>query len=101
MADPVRILVVGVGNMGVSHAKAYHKMEGFEIVGLVSRSILERDDLPEELAGYPRFSSYEEALACRQPGCRFDQHLAQHPRRVRDQGPGCRLPCVHGKADRD
>jgi len=67
MADPVKILVVGVGNMGVSHAKAYHKMDGFEIVGLVSRSIHERTDLPEELAGYPKFTSYEEALAETKP----------------------------------
>ncbi len=63
MPDPVKVLVVGVGNMGVSHAKAYHKFDGFEIVGLVSRSIHKRDDLPEELAGYPRFDTYETALA--------------------------------------
>ena len=29
----VRVLVVGVGNMGASHAKAYHKLSGFEIAG--------------------------------------------------------------------
>ena len=29
--DDVRVLVVGVGNMGASHAKAYHKLSGFEI----------------------------------------------------------------------
>ena len=33
----VRVLVVGCGNMGSSHAMAYHTMEGFEICGLVSR----------------------------------------------------------------
>jgi predicted dehydrogenase len=32
----IRILVVGCGNMGASHAKAYHGMDGFEICGLVS-----------------------------------------------------------------
>jgi len=34
----LRILVVGCGNMGSSHAIAYHSIEGFEICGLVSRS---------------------------------------------------------------
>ncbi len=63
MADTVKILVVGVGNMGVSHAKAYHKFDGFEIVGLMSRNINSRDDLPAELSGYPRFEDFEQALA--------------------------------------
>jgi predicted dehydrogenase len=67
MADPLKVLVVGVGNMGVSHAKAYHALDGFEIAGLVSRSIKDRQDLPAELAGYPRFSSYDEALAATKP----------------------------------
>ncbi len=67
MADPVRILVVGVGNMGASHAKAYHRFEGFEIVGLVSRSIKSRTDLPEELASYPRFESFDRALGETKP----------------------------------
>ena len=55
MPDPVRMLVVGLGNMGISHAKAYHNIDGFEVAGLMSRSIKSRDDLPEEFAGYPRF----------------------------------------------
>ncbi len=67
MTDKVRILVIGVGNMGASHAKAYHKLDGFEIVGLVSRSIRERQDLPPELAGYPRFAGVTEALAETRP----------------------------------
>ena len=33
---PIRILVVGCGNMGASHAMAYHTNPGFEICGLVS-----------------------------------------------------------------
>jgi hypothetical protein len=27
MSDKVKILVVGVGNMGVSHAQAHHKLQ--------------------------------------------------------------------------
>ena len=59
MADKVRILVVGVGNMGASHAKAYHRFDGFEIIGLMSRSVHGRNDLPEELNGYPRFGDFD------------------------------------------
>ncbi|HET6538947.1 MAG TPA: Gfo/Idh/MocA family oxidoreductase, partial [Chryseolinea sp.] len=33
---PLRVLVVGCGNMGASHAQAYHTMDGMEICGLVS-----------------------------------------------------------------
>ncbi|NRB45833.1 MAG: Gfo/Idh/MocA family oxidoreductase [Verrucomicrobiales bacterium] len=68
MPDPVKILVVGCGNMGKSHAKAYHLMEGYEIVGLVSRGEKSRKDLVEILGtDYPQFSNYEEALAASQP----------------------------------
>jgi predicted dehydrogenase len=56
---PLRVLVAGLGNMGRSHALAYHRNPGFEIVGLVNRSHV---DLPDELAGYRVDHGYEEAL---------------------------------------
>ena len=37
MSEKIRVLVIGCGNMGASHASAYHNHEGFEICGLVSR----------------------------------------------------------------
>ena len=37
MSKKVRVLVIGCGNMGASHATAYHNHKGFEICGLVSR----------------------------------------------------------------
>ncbi|WP_419901704.1 Gfo/Idh/MocA family protein [Kiloniella sp.] len=58
-----RVLVVGLGNMGKSHAKAYHQLSGFEIVGLCSRSLNANTPLPDEIADYPRFNDYELALA--------------------------------------
>ena len=36
-SKPLKILVIGCGNMGSSHARAYHEMEEFKICGLVSR----------------------------------------------------------------
>ena len=65
---PVKVLVVGCGNMGKSHAKAYHSMEGFEIVGLVSRGEKSRQDLIEILGhDYPQLSDYAEALEQTKP----------------------------------
>ncbi|MGQ5718534.1 Gfo/Idh/MocA family protein [Pseudochrobactrum asaccharolyticum] len=58
-AKKLRVMVAGLGNMGLSHALAYHKNPGFEIVGLVNRSSI---NLPEELRSYPLMTSYEEAL---------------------------------------
>jgi len=66
MSAPVRILVVGLGNMGASHASAYHRNPGFEIVGLCARSIRSKP-VPEELAGYPLFDDYAAALAALKP----------------------------------
>jgi predicted dehydrogenase len=55
----LRVLVAGLGNMGRSHALAYHRHPGFEIVGLVNRS---PPRLPDELGRYPVHSDYAEAL---------------------------------------
>ncbi len=67
MPTPIRVLVVGCGNMGASHARAYHKMKEFEIAGLVSRGPESRQALSRELGGYPEFGSYEEALEATRP----------------------------------
>ncbi|MFZ0097536.1 MAG: Gfo/Idh/MocA family oxidoreductase [Gemmobacter sp.] len=60
----IRVLVAGLGNMGQSHALAYHKDPRFQIVGLVNRTMR---DLPEELQGYPLFADYALALAETRP----------------------------------
>ena len=57
-----KTLIVGLGNMGGSHALAHHANPGSEIVGLVNRSAR---DLPEELAPYPRFDSFEAGMETR------------------------------------
>ncbi|HZF36458.1 MAG TPA: Gfo/Idh/MocA family oxidoreductase, partial [Candidatus Angelobacter sp.] len=67
MGNKVRVLVVGVGNMGLSHAKAYKSIDGFELVGLMSRSITSRKDLPAELDAVPRFENFAQALEIAKP----------------------------------
>lgn len=65
--DSVRVLVVGCGNMGASHAQAYHQDAQFEIVGLVARGA-SKDKLNASFANlYATFSDYEEALKATQP----------------------------------
>ena len=63
----IRVLVVGCGNMGTSHARAYHQLEGFDIVGLVSRTEKSRQKLSDELGGYPTFGDFETALVETRP----------------------------------
>jgi predicted dehydrogenase len=67
MSSPLRVLVVGCGNMGASHARAYHSMPDFEIVGLVSRGPASRGKLSRELGGLAEFADYHEALAATRP----------------------------------
>ena len=67
MTTPLRVLVAGCGNMGASHARAYHKMPEFEIVGLVSRGAASREALSKELGGLPEFGDYYAALAAAKP----------------------------------
>ena len=67
MSTPIRVLVAGCGNMGASHARAYHRMPEFEIVGLVSRGPASRERLSAELGGLPGFSDYYAALAATRP----------------------------------
>jgi len=54
--------------MGRSHALAYHKLPGFKIVGLVTRSAASRAKLNQELGGgYPEFADFHEALKATKP----------------------------------
>lgn len=67
MVNSIRVLVVGCGNMGASHAMAYHASEGFEICGLVSTGE-SKELLNEKLGGkYLLFDNFEEGLAQTQP----------------------------------
>ncbi|WP_282606874.1 Gfo/Idh/MocA family protein [Pelagibius sp. Alg239-R121] len=55
----LKVLIAGLGNMGRSHALAYHAHPDAHIVGLVNRSAV---DLPEALRDYPLFPDFSEAL---------------------------------------
>lgn len=56
----IRALVIGLGNMGQSHALALHNLDGVEIIGLVNRS---KRRLPDELAVYPYLDAIDDGMA--------------------------------------
>ena len=60
----IRVLVAGLGNMGLSHALAHHHHPDAQIVGLVNRS--GAVDHPD-LLGYPVFTDFHTALAGTSP----------------------------------
>ena len=64
MPSKLRILVVGCGHMGTSHARAYHALSNdFEIVGLVARNPGSRQKLNAEFGQrYDEFADYSDAL---------------------------------------
>jgi predicted dehydrogenase len=67
MNKPLRILVVGCGNMGASHALAFKMMGDVSICGIVSTG-KSKEVLNEKLGGgYPLFSDYARALVDTKP----------------------------------
>jgi predicted dehydrogenase len=75
-AKQIRVLVAGLGNMGRSHALAYHENPGFKIAGLVNRSKVE---LPEALSGYEILPSFPEALTALKPElCSINTYSDSH-----------------------
>lgn len=65
----LKVLVVGCGHMGTSHARAYHRMrDDFTIVGLVSRGEASRQRLNAEFGGlYAEFADFADALSQTKP----------------------------------
>ncbi|MTI06448.1 Gfo/Idh/MocA family oxidoreductase [Roseibium denhamense] len=58
------VLVIGLGNMGLSHALAHTKGTS-KLAGLVARG--PRPDLPEALSDVPYFTDVDQALAAAKP----------------------------------
>ena len=75
-----RVLVVGLGTMGMSHARAYKAIDGFELVGLCTRNATARADLDNEFPGVPRYDGLTEALQTLKPNavsiCAYTEHHA-------------------------
>ncbi|KPA20705.1 Inositol 2-dehydrogenase [Shimia sp. SK013] len=59
-----RVMIAGLGNMGLSHALAHHHHDDCEIVGLVNRS---GTVTHPDLKSYPVFTDFHQALAACRP----------------------------------
>ena len=62
MSNKIKVVIVGCGNMGSSHARAYKRLDGFELVGLVDRSPEARSRLAAELGVAEQFDNLETAI---------------------------------------
>ncbi len=59
----IRVLIAGLGNMGLSHALAHHNHPDSEVVGLVNRS----GQVAAPLNDYPVYTDFHTALAESKP----------------------------------
>jgi predicted dehydrogenase len=98
---PTRVLVVGLGTMGTSHARAYRAIDGFELVGLCTRNAAKRADLDAEFSGAPRFDRLGEALRALKPDavaiCAYTEHHA--PMALEALAAGAHVFCEKPLAD--
>ena len=100
-ANRQRILVVGLGTMGMSHARAYQAIDGFEIVGLCTRNAAGRDDLDWEFPGVPRFELIGEALEALKPDAVAISTYTEHhaPMALEALAAGAHVFCEKPLAD--
>lgn len=76
-SKPLTVVVIGLGQMGHSHALAYHHNPGFQIIGLVDRRRPGKT-FPDALKDYPLLSSFEEGLALKPDVVSINTHTATH-----------------------
>jgi predicted dehydrogenase len=67
MPETIRVVVIGVGQMGGSHARAYRHIPGFELAGLVDTNLERCSQVSAGLGGVACFKSLSEALATVKP----------------------------------
>jgi predicted dehydrogenase len=66
-SSDIHVLVVGLGTMGLSHARAYRSIAGYKLVGLCTHRAAERRDLAAEFSDVPRYEDFAQALAALKP----------------------------------
>ena len=88
--NQINIIVIGCGNMGSSHARAYHKIPGFNLVGLVDRNAMNSEKLSEELGGINQYDDLDAALISLKPDavciCTYPDSHASYALKALDAG---------------
>jgi predicted dehydrogenase len=69
MADKIRVVVAGYGNMGFAHSVAYKQLDGFELVGIVGRNQQKLSIAAKKLNIPPdrQFCNFEAAIKILKP----------------------------------
>jgi len=65
--NKIKVLVVGCGHMGASHARAYHSIQGFEVAAIVAPTPTRRTPLAKELGAVPESDNFDDALKATSP----------------------------------
>lgn len=73
--EPLTVIVVGIGQMGRSHALSYHRSPSYRIIGLVNRSPI---NLSDGLESYPFFTNLEKALSLHPDLVSINTHVDTH-----------------------